>query len=397
MNFKEARLPFKDCQPAQIWMLTRHGTRYPTKKQIKGMRNRLPDLRESIVKNHKRRGRGSLCSSDLKELESWELDSGVRKSNKKYLTKQGEEDLLSLARRFKNYFPGLLISYPDEIFKDKYKFRSTDTQRTVLSMERFINGLFGNATIANTEVVPNSEDFLLKLYQNCKAWSDEEEDEEEEVDKFLDSPRFMQLVHNVSQRLGFKEDLTSDDIELLYDACAFETAWHIGKKSPWCAVFTADELKVIEYKEDLHYYYHASYGRNLSRAVGCPPLRDMFDHFAKLENGSTEEPRGIFYFAHSSGIQLLLTAMGIAEDAIPLKASNFEDMRNRAWNTSRLVPFAANLAAIFYKCDSANKVRFYLNERPLDYEGCQAGVCDWEYLKRKMGYAFGCNTDFCSK
>ncbi|XP_017882165.1 multiple inositol polyphosphate phosphatase 1-like [Ceratina calcarata] len=386
-----------NCEPVQIWMLARHGTRYPTKKEIKSMKNDLPDLQESIIKNHKKHGRGSLCSSDLRELESWELDPSVRKSNKKYLTKQGEEDLLSLARRFKNYFPELLRSRPDEILEDGYKFRSTDTQRTVLSMERFINGLFGNVTIGNTEVIPSSEDYLLTLYKNCKAWAEQSNNEDDEVDKFLNTSQFTQVVHNVSRRLGFKENLNSDDVLLMHNACAFESAWYIGKKSPWCTAFTADELKVIEYKMDLHYYYHASYGRNLSRAVGCPPLQNMFNHFVKLENGDSEEPRGIFYFAHSSGIQLLLTAMGIAEDATPLKANNFENMRNRTWNTSHLVPFAANLAAIFYKCDSGNKVRFYLNEKPLDYDGCEAGVCDWEYLKKKMEFAFSCDTDFCSK
>lgn len=145
-----------------------------------------------------------------------------------------------------------------------------------------------------------------------------------------------------------------------------------------------------------------------------------------MENeDSSEEPQGIFYFTHSTALQLLLTTMGVAKDSIPLKASNFENMRNRKWNSSRLAPFAANLAAIFYRyvkdyfgfcshisatrinlflsrvktafrCNSSNKVRFYLNEKPLDYEGCELGVCDWEYLKEKMGpNAFDCNTDFC--
>lgn len=51
-----------------------------------------------------------------------------------------------------------------------------------------------------------------------------------------------------------------------------------------------------------------------------------------------------------------------------------------------------------FRCDSSHKVRFYLNERPLDYEGCEMGVCDWEYLKEKIGpVAFNCNTDFCSE
>lgn len=239
----------------------------------------------------------------------------------------------------------------------------------------------------------------------------------------------------------------------MYTACAFENAWYIDKRSPWCAAFTKDEEEVFEYEEDLSYYYYSSYGEILSSVIGCPPLQDMFNHFTwvffhsvninitnitsaitkwryfrKLENGdSNEEPQGVFYFAHSTTLQLFLTTMEIAKDSVPLKASNYESMRNRKWRTSHLAPFAANLAAVFYKyiylhcfgfylksfiysdrfflffffffrCDSSNRVRFYLNEKPLDYEGCEAGVCDWEYLKKKLRLkAFNCDTNICTK
>ena len=160
----------------------------------------------------------------------------------------------------------------------------------------------------------------------------------------------------------------------MYTACSFENAWYTDKRSPWCAAFTKEEEKIFEYEEDLYCYYHSSYGEILSSAVGCPPLQDMFNHFTwvslhlvnvkqinhvchrlwryfrNLENGhSDEEPQGIFYFAHSTTLQLFLTTMEIAKDSVPLKASNYESMRNRKWRTSHLTPFAANLAAIFYK------------------------------------------------
>lgn len=69
-----------------------------------------------------------------------------------------------------------------------------------------------------------------------------------------------------------------------------------------------------------------------------------------MENGDTSgEPQGIFYFTHSSSLQLFLVAMGVAKDTTPLTASNYDDMGDRKWSTSHLVPFAGNLAAVFYK------------------------------------------------
>lgn len=39
---------------------------------------------------------------------------------------------------------------------------------------------------------------------------------------------------------------------------------------------------------------------------------------------------------------------------------------------------------------------FYLQEKPLLYEGCQVGLCDWEYLKNKFGsIANECSIDAC--
>ena len=388
-----------NCEPVQIWMLIRHGTRNPSSEEIKSMKRNLPKLNEKIIENHEKYGSVDLCEKDLKNLRVWSPAKNL-KNRKNYLTEQGEKDLRSLGMRFRDYFPQLLQPDSADALTKKYKFRSTDTQRTILSMERFIEGLFGNVTIDNKEVVPISSDTLLKIYKTCKAWIAGKNNSSinAEVDAFVNSPRYNKIISDVSKRLGFQDNLTLDDIMDMYTACSYEKAWQVDKVSPWCAVFAQDELKVFQYENDLHYYYHSGYGREMSSRIGCPPLRDMFNRFSKLENGDSSEPLGVFYFSHSSALQLLLTSMKIAEDSIPLKASNFEDMGNRKWNISQMIPFAANLAAVFYKCDSSNKVRLYLNEEPINYEGCEMGVCDWEYLKKKIGSsAFNCNTDFCNK
>ncbi|CAK9834098.1 Multiple inositol polyphosphate phosphatase 1 [Anthophora retusa] len=388
-----------NCEPMQIWMLIRHGTRYPGRNEIEDMKHKLPTLRRNIIANHRKNKRGDLCAKDLERLRRWEMESGFGKSKHKLLKEEGKNELIHLGERFKRYFPQLLQSDPADTLGRRYRFRSTDTQRTVASMEYFINGAFGNVTIDNTEVVPTSEDKLLKIYKTCKKWLEEEKNSTaaDEVNHFINGPVYGKVIDNVSRRLGFASNLSLDDVMIIYTTCVFENAWYTDARSPWCAAFTKDELKIFEYESDLHYYYHSGYGKKLSPLVGCPPLQDMFNHFTKLENGESEdEPQGIFYFAHSATFQLLLTSMGIAEDTIPLKASNFEGMENRKWSTSRISPFATNLAAIFHKCDSSYKVRFYLNEKPLDYKGCEMGVCDWEHLKKEMGEnAFNCNVDFC--
>ena len=65
----------------------------------------------------------------------------------------------------------------------------------------------------------------------------------------------------------------------MYKACAFETAWDVNKPAEWCSVFTDDHLKAFEYLEDLDFYYCCGPGGPMNFKLGCPILKDMFQHF----------------------------------------------------------------------------------------------------------------------
>lgn len=55
------------------------------------------------------------------------------------------------------------------------------------------------------------------------------------------------------------------------------------------------------------------------------------------------------YFTHSTPFEAFLTALGLAQDAIPLRADNYYQQTKRQWRTSTLSPFAANLAVVLYR------------------------------------------------
>ena len=65
----------------------------------------------------------------------------------------------------------------------------------------------------------------------------------------------------------------------IYDMCRFEKAWRIEKVSTWCAAFSKKELQILEYREDLDYYYYTGPGREINSKLGCPPMKNMFEHF----------------------------------------------------------------------------------------------------------------------
>lgn len=88
------------------------------------------------------------------------------------------------------------------------------------------------------------------------------------------------------------------------------------------------------------------------------------------------------YFAHSATVQLFLTALNVHRDKEAPTASNFLKMSNRNWKTSRISPFAANVAIVRYKCPGSDKVKFFLNERLLKFDWCsEDGSCKWEDVK----------------
>ncbi|XP_011630636.1 multiple inositol polyphosphate phosphatase 1-like isoform X2 [Pogonomyrmex barbatus] len=389
-----------NCRPIQIWMLAAHGTRCPTSEEI-GKIVSLTNLKEQILQNHEKRGDGHMCNRDLDNLRRWHPDDYLSPQRAEVLTPQGVEDMKLLARRLQSNFPELLQPSANNITPANYKFRATEARDSMMS---FMDGLFGSRAAVPLE--ENSlNDTLLTAYKTCGVWKNEENEksfENMERSKFEDGPEFQNLLRNVSRRLGFLYNISSDVINTIYDACRYQKAWSVTELSPWCAVFSKEELRILEYREDLDYYYKAGYGRDINTRLGCPLLHDMMRHFRNLAGDEmTDEPAGIFYFSDIVSLQNLLTTVGINQDQTHLTAHNYKNMAGRQWRTSMISPFAANLIAVFYRCNESNghnKVMFYLAEKPIRYPGCQVGLCDWEFLKSKFGQlASNCKLDVCWK
>ncbi|KAK0168772.1 hypothetical protein PV327_002542 [Microctonus hyperodae] len=54
------------------------------------------------------------------------------------------------------------------------------------------------------------------------------------------------------------------------------------------------------------------------------------------------------------------------------------------FSTPQTVLIHQLLGVSIFDPESPNKVMFYLQEKPLMIEGCQVGLCDWEYLKNRF-------------
>ena len=63
----------------------------------------------------------------------------------------------------------------------------------------------------------------------------------------------------------------SEKVDFLYDICRADFA--LFRDSPFCAVFSDSNLKVLEYNEDLKFYWRDTHP--LSANISCPLIKDI--------------------------------------------------------------------------------------------------------------------------
>lgn len=66
------------------------------------------------------------------------------------------------------------------------------------------------------------------------------------------------------------------------------SAWfnrYVNRHSPWCAAFTKEQLKLLEYAADLEDYYYSGYGNDMARKIGCSPIKDLYERFSRTVSG----------------------------------------------------------------------------------------------------------------
>ncbi|KAE9536777.1 hypothetical protein AGLY_006839 [Aphis glycines] len=375
-----------DCRPLQVWMVSRHGTRYPSKKKIEELK-KLNELKTMIT------AESTMCPEDIVAIKNW--NTNLTKDDHYMLQRQGVEELKSLAVRLKRQFPQL---FNNPYTENNFKFLTSHKQRAKDSATVFYQTIFNRNPENELPIVQTSDDRFY-LYK-CKQGEDDDDDTkgQGEVKKFEDGPLVRSVVSRVSMAMGLKQNLSYENVSLMLESCKYEKAWYIQSRPPWCAVFTQYDLEILEYIEDLKYYYANGYGNSIGESMGCPIVKDLIDNFKNLARGKNG-PLGLFYFGHSPNVLSVVARLGIGKDNTPLLSTNFEQMKTRKWRTSFIDPFASNVIAVFYKCRDGNKAMIFLNEHsiPMGKDDCRS--CPWEPIEAQFNAITSnnqtCNLDMC--
>jgi len=378
-----------ECTTVHLWTIIRHGTRYPSQDAIKLMTEKLPKLRDEILKIEN----SPICSSLLDLLRDW--NSNVELESSKNLHVVGDEEMILLGERWLNRYPDLLANYEEA----KFRFRSTDTERSKRSGDGVVTGLWSRVQVPKIKwnIIKTGHDPLIRFYKICDAWIRDvkkNKNANKERDLFEQSSTMKDTIESVSKYVGL--NLTLSDVDMMYVTCNFDLAWSRNHESPWCHVFTDYDLKVMEYREDLEYYWIDGPGHSINSQPACVLMEDVIKIFDDISKGNDQ--RGTFYFTHSGTILKLLTHLKLYNDEESLKSSNFEKMQDRKWKTSKFGAFGANVAFSLQKCDSNEfKVGLFVNEKLTIIPGCEEDWCNLNTFKAIFDPSNGCNlNEICS-
>ncbi len=340
------------CTPKRFWLVSRHGSRYPSLADHDTLFTTTDQTPNNIIANYDA-GKTTLCERDAQNIKEWRLDPIMLRTDAPAdLSATGRLELISIAKRYQEKFPGLL---PKTYSHLNYFFRNSPLLRTRQTAQAFAEGLFGSSGYQQVNYTGSNPDLLMYAFGSCPAWNDVvmssmDPNVPNEIQTFADGPEFTEMITQVSNKLGFfgSERLSQTQVITLMTHCQYEQILNHDKRSPFCAAFSDANAQVYEYYKDLQFSFISGYGipeyRALYKNMNCYLVKDMLNFLQ-----ATDNQRARLSFGHDVTVQFLLVAFGLFEDTVPLRANNFKQQAFRKWKTSQITPMGANLAVVRYE------------------------------------------------
>ena len=113
-------------------------------------------------------------------------------------------------------------------------------------------------------------------------------------------------------------------------------------------LISEDNFKVLEFTDDLGFYYKDGYGHDINWKMTSPLIREMEARFSGLVAG-TNDKKVFIYLSHSEATNTVLPVLGLYNDSSPLVASDWPS-QSHLWQTSEVISFSHNLALLALHC-----------------------------------------------
>ncbi|KAJ3214757.1 PHOsphatase [Clydaea vesicula] len=376
------------CKLLQVQLVSRHGTRNPT------------DVEEYInlqkfIGDHE-------GLDDF--LKNWHSPFDPKMEGELLL--QGKIEMMQLAQR-------ALLRYAGIIDPNSTEVQSTYKSRVINSAKYFTEAAFGAAAKdIPIKIGDKNRDIELRFFDSCQDYLDLHSNGSSiaEVNKFIElsSNRLKQSILN-SAKL---KNLTDEHISSLYTLCAYQFNFDPlnSKDDGFCKYLSMDNLKDLEYINDLETYYEYGYGYvEIHRKMTCALITSIVNNIkSSIKSGF---PKSVLKFGHGETITPLLVALGLYKDSFPLTASTRDN--NRKFIISTVAPFGSNVWIELYKCGTEDdlmllekdskvfppqvytdyKIRIMHNEVPVTLKGCGNSFCSLDKFFSLVEDLVGCDFD----
>ncbi|XP_051883821.1 multiple inositol polyphosphate phosphatase 1b isoform X3 [Pristis pectinata] len=261
-------LPPARCTQLHLNGLIRHGTRYPTRKNVP----RMLEIHRLV------RERADADRGLVQALAGWRMWYHERMDGN--LHHLGVSEMARLAERLADRFPHLLA--PRSYQEKRVKFLTSSKHRCVNSTRSFIQGLESHLGLRDPAAGQwEVDDGLLRFFESCQKFVRLVENNGSalhQVEIFKQGPEMERVIHKMAQKLGVLPGAISINmVEATFYLCTYEFILK-GIVSPWCDLFDKEDVEVLEYLGDLKQYWKRSYGYKINGLSSYKLFQNIFQY-----------------------------------------------------------------------------------------------------------------------
>ncbi|KAL2869188.1 putative histidine acid phosphatase [Aspergillus lucknowensis] len=366
VNWISADVP-EGCSVDQAVYVVRHGSRYPDP----GAYEEWQALHE-VIQSADFRAAGS-----LQFLSEWSPVLSHPEEQIAQLSLTGYKELYNLG-------VDLRFRYPT-FYEDNTPFLlwANEYPRTVDSARLFARGYLGpNSSFADIYAI-NVD--AVGAAGNSLATSDQcpnfEDASGGDYAATWDSIYLPPITKRLNRLIRGNLTLTDSQVSIFPYLCGFETQI-TGKASPFCNIFTKEEILQYEYRQDLRYYYGTGAGAGKNMTVMYPVLQGIVNLLkegpeatAETTGGTEKLPPLIMAFTHDNQINELASLLGVFDRQKPLSARRID--HDRIYVSSRTSPMRGTIAFERLNCETPEgnsvNVRILLNDAVYPVPSCRSG------------------------
>lgn len=288
--------------------------------------------------------------------------------------------MLSLIRY--NFGVELRTRYPGWYeYGSPFHVFANDYERTIDSARLFARGFGGpNATSLGTvhpilASDPSAIGNSIATSDSCPTYDDRSGEGYVEV---WDDIYLPPIAERLNHFIEGDPTLTAEDVSNFPYLCGFETQI-LREVSPFCSVFTEEEIMQYEYRQDLRYFYGTGPGSYHNTSVMLPVIQGVVDILKSgpetpiegAANGEEILGKLTVAFTHDNQINQMVSSLGIFDNQAPLPADSMDE--DRIYVSSRNNPMRGTVAFERLACDGTKYLRLRLNDAVYPVPSCSCG------------------------